>query len=89
MEPSSGNWNDCTSALRFVGHVSSPSDTVYWPGIVIRTSTALAPVLALRGGGAAVASAAQTASAAPARTTTRITTSQGSGGRARAARQTS
>ena len=45
IEPSSGNWNDCTSALRFVGHVSSPSDTVSWPGMVIRTSTAFAPVL--------------------------------------------
>ena len=44
IEPSSGYWNDCTSALRFVGHVRSPSDTVSWPGIVTCTSTALAPV---------------------------------------------
>ena len=43
----------------FVGHVSSPSDTVSCPGIVIRTSVALAPVTAVRGGGAADARAVE------------------------------
>ena len=43
----------------FVGHTSSPTVTVFSPGIVMRTSAAFAPVTALCGGGAAAASAVE------------------------------
>ena len=59
-DPSAGYWKDWTSAVVDVGHSRSPSATVSWPGIVMRRRNALAPVLALRGGGAAEAIAANT-----------------------------
>src|SRR5262245_1543169 len=64
MEPSAGYWKDCTSAMVDVGHSRSPRDTPLWPGIVMRRRKALAPVSALRGGGAADAIAVKSATAA-------------------------
>ena len=77
-EPSAGYWNDCTSAVVDVGHSRSPSDTPSWPGIVIRRRNALAPVFALRGGGAAEAMAVKRATATTTATAKRITADQGS-----------
>ena len=78
IEPSAGYWNDCTSAVVDVGHSRSPRTTVSCPGIVMRKRNALAPVVALRGGGAAAASVAEPTSTAAIATARRITASQGS-----------
>src|SRR5262245_57948652 len=79
-EPSDGYWKDSTSALVEFGHSRSPRATVSFPGIVIRTRKALAPVVALRGGGAADAIAVTPTTAAATATMKRVTADQGSAG---------
>src|SRR5512134_3104608 len=80
IEPSSGYVNDWRSALTFAGHSRSPRTTEPSPGIVIWTRSAFAPVVAVRGGGAADASAVERASVAVTRTAARITADQRSDG---------
>src|SRR5262245_22484956 len=79
-EPSDGYWKDSTSALVEFGHSRSPSAIVSRPGMVMRTRKAFAPVVALRGGGAADAIAVAPTTVTTTAMMKRITANQGSAG---------